>query len=157
MLMRSLYKTEESVNGLRRLSHRYISVMHVMLPLSDPLDESPPRSPPESFSPTDSACLPSPPGDPYFDTPQIDTPEINVSPLSVQCPKPTRIRWMEKIGLSARATAATQALLLLLFPLRSGMEIPMHALNRVRLGSGVQRPVNTLKVTGLGYSSLSQI
>ena len=61
-----------------------------------------------------------------------------------------------KFGLSARATAATQALLLLLFPLRSGMEIPMHALNRVRLGS-VQRPVNMLKVTGLGHSSLSQI
>ena len=28
---------------------------------------------------------------------KLKTPEINVSPLSVQSPKPTRIRWMEKI------------------------------------------------------------
>ena len=67
-----------------------------MLPLSDTLDESQPRSPPESFSPTESACLPSPPGDPYFDTPEFDTPEINVSPVSVQSPNPTRIHRMEK-------------------------------------------------------------
>ena len=53
-------------------------------PRSLPPELFPPNSPPESFSPTWTASPLSPPGDPYFDTPECDTPAMNDSPETAQ-------------------------------------------------------------------------
>ena len=54
----------------RVVSCRDNSVMQVLLPLSDPPVVLQPRS-----------RLPSPPGDPFFDTLEFDTPVMSVSPV----------------------------------------------------------------------------
>ena len=80
----------------------------VTLPLEDPSDEEPPRSPPESFSPTETASLPSPPGDPFFDTPEFDTPVTGVSPTAVQGPALIRTRRLEEIwSISSNSSSSS--------------------------------------------------
>ena len=68
-------------------------LVRVLLPLEDTSDEVsprsppelyPPKSPPESFSPTMTASPLSPPGDPYFDTPEFDMPATGDSPETAQ-------------------------------------------------------------------------
>ena len=78
-------------DGLHMLPDQPLA--RVLLPLEDTSDEDPPRSPPElypprsppeSFSPTMTASPLSPPGDPYFDTPEFDTPDTGDSPETAQ-------------------------------------------------------------------------
>ena len=70
-----------------------LPLVRVLLPLEEtsdevsprsPLELFPPKSPPESFSPTLTASPLSPPGDPYFDTPECDTPAMGDSPETAQ-------------------------------------------------------------------------
>ena len=61
-----------------------LPLARVQLPLEGTSDENPPRSPPASFSPTMTASPPSPPGDPFFDTPEFDTPATGDSPETAQ-------------------------------------------------------------------------
>ena len=57
-----------------------------MLPFKNPSDDTTPSSPPDSFSPTETASPPSPLGDPFFETPEFNTPEYVDTPTTVQSP-----------------------------------------------------------------------
>ena len=74
-----------------------LPLARVQLQLEGPSDEDPPKSQPESFSPTMTASLPSPPGDPFFDTPEFDTPATGDSPVTAQEPVSTYTRRLEEI------------------------------------------------------------
>ena len=85
-----------------------LPLVRVQLPLEDPSDEEPPRSPPESFSPTKTASLSSPPGDPFFDTPEFDTPATGDSYVVAQEPVSTCTRRLEEIwSISSSSSSNT--------------------------------------------------
>ena len=139
--MRCLYKTEESVNGLRRLSHRCFAFFAWCMARYRSETHSTNHHRDRRLNHSRQRRLLAF----FLHLATLSSTHLNSTPQKLgrnrrhyRDPLQLVYAGWRRFGLSARAAAATQALLQLPFPLRLSMVILPHALNMARPGSALE-------------------